>query len=86
MYYQSPRNPNLIAIVPVDEPSPLQQLTCPVEKTEPYVESCPQGKLIIFIQNKNILNNNVDKCAFFVKDKIIIVIMYNFRGIKIPSF
>ncbi|XP_039306803.1 serine/arginine repetitive matrix protein 2 isoform X2 [Solenopsis invicta] len=40
LYYQSHRNPNLIAIVPVDEPSPLQQapLSCPVEKTEPYVE------------------------------------------------
>lgn len=57
MYYQSPRNPNLIAIVPVDEPSPLQQaqLTCPVEKTES--ESCPQGKLYTFKQNKNISNN-----------------------------
>ncbi|KAL6264591.1 hypothetical protein P5V15_004693 [Pogonomyrmex californicus] len=44
MYYQSPRNPNLIAIVPVDEPSPLQQaqLACPVEKTEPHIESYPQ--------------------------------------------
>ncbi|XP_011704851.1 PREDICTED: peptidyl-prolyl cis-trans isomerase CYP95-like isoform X2 [Wasmannia auropunctata] len=42
VYYQSPRNPNLIAIVPVDEPSPLQQLACPIEKTEPCVESRPQ--------------------------------------------
>jgi len=42
----------LIAIVPVDEPSPLQQLTCPVEKTEPYVESCPQGKLIFLCKIK----------------------------------
>ncbi|XP_011872634.1 PREDICTED: serine/arginine repetitive matrix protein 1-like isoform X2 [Vollenhovia emeryi] len=44
VYYQSPRNPNLIAIVPVDEPSPLQQaqLTCSVDKTEPCVESYPQ--------------------------------------------
>lgn len=49
MYYQSHPNPNLIAIVPVDEPSPLQpaQLTCPVEKTES--ESCPQGKLYTFV-------------------------------------
>ncbi|XP_011151051.1 serine/arginine repetitive matrix protein 2-like isoform X1 [Harpegnathos saltator] len=46
VYYQSPRNPNLIAIVPVDEPSPLQQIgtVCPVnvEKTESKVEPCPQ--------------------------------------------
>ncbi|XP_018401761.1 PREDICTED: serine/arginine repetitive matrix protein 1-like [Cyphomyrmex costatus] len=44
LYYQSHRNPNLIAIVPVDEPSSLQQvqLACPVEKTESCVESCPQ--------------------------------------------
>lgn len=54
MYYQSPRNPNLIAIVPVDEPSPLQQaqLTCPVEKTEPRVESYPQGKFIFLYRIK----------------------------------
>ncbi|XP_014482675.1 PREDICTED: neurofilament heavy polypeptide-like [Dinoponera quadriceps] len=46
VYYQSPRNPNLIAIVPVDEPTPLQQIETvypvKVEKTEPHVESCPQ--------------------------------------------
>ncbi|XP_032662572.1 serine/arginine repetitive matrix protein 1-like isoform X2 [Odontomachus brunneus] len=46
VYYQSPRNPNLIAIVPVDEPSPLQQIetVCPVkiEKTESKVEPCSQ--------------------------------------------
>ncbi|XP_018301799.1 serine/arginine repetitive matrix protein 1 isoform X1 [Mycetomoellerius zeteki] len=44
VYYQSHRNPNLIAIVPVDEPSPLQQvqLACPLEKTESCLESCPQ--------------------------------------------
>ncbi|XP_026672227.1 serine/arginine repetitive matrix protein 1-like [Ceratina calcarata] len=37
LYYQSPRNPNLIAIVPVDERSVLQQtdLTSLVEKTPP---------------------------------------------------
>lgn len=53
MYYQSHRNPNLIAIVPVDEPSPLQQtqIACPVEKTEPCVESHPQGKLILCRMN-----------------------------------
>ncbi|XP_072762176.1 uncharacterized protein [Anoplolepis gracilipes] len=45
VYYQSPRNPNLIAIVPVDEPSPIQQTqlasvdeTKNVEKTEPRIE------------------------------------------------
>ncbi|CAK9829827.1 hypothetical protein ANTRET_LOCUS7108 [Anthophora retusa] len=40
LYYQSPRNPNLIAIVPVDERSVLQQteLACPVEKTAPSIE------------------------------------------------
>ncbi|KMQ93183.1 serine threonine-protein kinase prp4-like protein [Lasius niger] len=39
----SPRNPNLIAIVPVDEPSPLQQAQlAPVEKTESCVESHAQ--------------------------------------------
>ncbi|XP_077268559.1 uncharacterized protein LOC143900753 isoform X2 [Temnothorax americanus] len=44
VYYQRHPNPNLIAIVPVDEPSPLQQaqLTCPIEKTEPSVETCLQ--------------------------------------------
>ncbi|KAL0112365.1 hypothetical protein PUN28_012001 [Cardiocondyla obscurior] len=44
MYYQSHCNPNLIAIVPVDEPSSLQQaqLTCSVEKTESCVEPSPQ--------------------------------------------
>ncbi|CAL1684047.1 unnamed protein product [Lasius platythorax] len=43
VYYQSPRNPNLIAIVPVDEPSPLQQAQlAPVEKTESCVESHAQ--------------------------------------------
>nr|XP_012222567.1 PREDICTED: serine/arginine repetitive matrix protein 1-like isoform X1 [Linepithema humile] len=44
VYYQSPRNPNLIAIVPVDEPSPLQQtqLSSPVEKIESRIESCPE--------------------------------------------
>ncbi|GAB1867542.1 Neurofilament heavy polypeptide [Camponotus japonicus] len=43
VYYQSPRNPNLIAIVPVDEPSPIQQAQLPpVEKTEPSVKSHPQ--------------------------------------------
>lgn len=48
VYYQSPRNPNLIAIVPVDEPSPLQPIeaVCPgkVEKTESSVEPCSQGE------------------------------------------
>lgn len=40
VYYQSPRNPNLIAIVPVDEPSPVQQVQlAPVEKTESSIES-----------------------------------------------
>ncbi|XP_050453781.1 serine/arginine repetitive matrix protein 1-like isoform X1 [Cataglyphis hispanica] len=43
VYYQSPRNPNLIAIVPVDEPSPIQQAQlAPVEKTESCAESHPQ--------------------------------------------
>lgn len=52
MYYQSPRNPNLIAIVPVDEPSPIQQAQLPpVEKTEPSVKSHPQGRSIIFLHN-----------------------------------
>ncbi|XP_076636819.1 uncharacterized protein LOC143349441 isoform X2 [Colletes latitarsis] len=41
LYYQSPRNPNLIAIVPVDEHSLLQQtdLVCTVDKIGPCVES-----------------------------------------------
>ncbi|KOC58874.1 hypothetical protein WH47_01398 [Habropoda laboriosa] len=41
LYYQSPRNPNLIAIVPVDERSVLQQteLACSVEKAAPSIES-----------------------------------------------
>ncbi|XP_017767620.1 PREDICTED: neurofilament heavy polypeptide-like isoform X1 [Eufriesea mexicana] len=41
LYYQSPRNPNLIAIVPVDECHVLQQteLACSVEKTAPSIES-----------------------------------------------
>ncbi|XP_076672375.1 uncharacterized protein LOC143371285 isoform X2 [Andrena cerasifolii] len=41
LYYQSPRNPNLIAIVPVDEHFLLQQtdVACSVEKTDPSVES-----------------------------------------------
>lgn len=52
VYYQSPRNPNLIAIVPVDEPSPIQQAQlAPVEKTEPCAESHPQGRFIIFSLN-----------------------------------
>lgn len=40
LYYQSPRNPNLIAIVPVDERSVLQQtdLACSIEKTAPNIE------------------------------------------------
>ncbi|XP_076762267.1 uncharacterized protein LOC143430147 isoform X2 [Xylocopa sonorina] len=43
LYYQSPRNPNLIAIVPVDERSVLQQsdLISSVEKTAPNIESYP---------------------------------------------
>lgn len=51
VYYQSPRNPNLIAIVPVDEPSTLQQtqLSSHVEKIEPYIKSCSKGKFIIFL-------------------------------------
>ncbi|XP_078036234.1 uncharacterized protein LOC144469642 isoform X1 [Augochlora pura] len=41
LYYQSPRNPNLIAIVPVDEPSLLQQTdsACPVDEATPCVKS-----------------------------------------------
>ncbi|XP_015433351.1 PREDICTED: peptidyl-prolyl cis-trans isomerase CYP95-like [Dufourea novaeangliae] len=41
LYYQSPRNPNLIAIVPVDEHSLLQQTdpVCPVEEIAPSIES-----------------------------------------------
>ncbi|XP_076239995.1 uncharacterized protein LOC143182688 isoform X2 [Calliopsis andreniformis] len=41
LYYQSPRNPNLIAIVPVDEHSLLQQtdIAHSTEKTGPVVES-----------------------------------------------
>lgn len=42
LYYQSPRNPNLIAIVPVDEYSELQHIeissAAKVEKTETHVE------------------------------------------------
>ncbi|KOX72225.1 hypothetical protein WN51_01087 [Melipona quadrifasciata] len=40
LYYQSPRNPNLIAIVPVDERSVLQQtdLACSIEKTAANIE------------------------------------------------
>ncbi|KAK9305129.1 hypothetical protein QLX08_003802 [Tetragonisca angustula] len=40
LYYQSPRNPNLIAIVPVDERSVLQQtdLACSIEKAAPNIE------------------------------------------------
>lgn len=45
LYYQSPRNPNLIAIVPVDERSVLQQsdLTCSVEKTVSNIDSYSAG-------------------------------------------
>lgn len=45
LYYQSPRNPNLIAIVPVDERSVLQQsdLTCSVEKTASNIDSYSAG-------------------------------------------
>ncbi|XP_060816466.1 serine/arginine repetitive matrix protein 1-like isoform X2 [Bombus pascuorum] len=41
LYYQSPRNPNLIAIIPVDERPVLQQtdLACSVEKIVPGIES-----------------------------------------------
>ncbi|XP_076296667.1 uncharacterized protein LOC143216954 isoform X1 [Lasioglossum baleicum] len=41
LYYQSPRNPNLIAIVPVDEPSLLQQTdsACPIDEVAPCVKS-----------------------------------------------
>ncbi|XP_012143173.1 uncharacterized protein LOC100880941 isoform X1 [Megachile rotundata] len=41
LYYQSPRNPNLIAIVPMEEHVVLQQadITCPVEKTDTSVDS-----------------------------------------------
>lgn len=48
VYYQSPRNPNLIAIVPVDEPSPLQQtqLSSPAEKIELHIEPHPEGKFV----------------------------------------
>lgn len=67
VYYPSPRNPNLIAIVPVDGPSPLQQieLTCPatIEKTEQHVESYPQSKFVIslcgFIKNMSIIIINI---------------------------
>ncbi|XP_029035081.2 serine/arginine repetitive matrix protein 1-like isoform X2 [Osmia bicornis bicornis] len=43
LYYQSPRNPNLIAIVPMDDRTVLQQadLTCSVEKTDTSMESYP---------------------------------------------
>lgn len=45
LYYQSPRNPNLIAIVPVDERSVLQQsdLTCSIEKTASNIECYSAG-------------------------------------------
>ncbi|KAK2580278.1 hypothetical protein KPH14_012525 [Odynerus spinipes] len=43
LYYQSPRNPNLIAIVPVDEHSELQHVEVPsavkIEKTDTPVET-----------------------------------------------
>ncbi|XP_012242333.1 neurofilament heavy polypeptide isoform X1 [Bombus impatiens] len=41
VYYQSPRNPNLIAIIPLDERPVLQQtdLACSVEKIVPSIES-----------------------------------------------
>nr|XP_031833271.1 neurofilament heavy polypeptide-like [Nomia melanderi] len=41
LYYQSPRNPNLIAIVPVDEHSLLQQTdsACPVDEVAQCVKS-----------------------------------------------
>lgn len=53
MYYQSPRNPNLIAIVPVDEPAPPQQTRTvspiEVEKTETHAESYSPGRFNVFI-------------------------------------
>lgn len=76
VYYQSHRNPNLIAIVPVDEPSPLQQaqLARSIEKTEPRVESCPQGKLIfLYKTNINYINNNIEKCASVLFNNKIIM-------------
>lgn len=47
VYYPSPRNPNLIAIVPVDEPSPLQQAQpmYPIEQAEAYPHD--QGRFIV---------------------------------------
>ncbi|XP_011332230.1 serine/arginine repetitive matrix protein 1 isoform X2 [Ooceraea biroi] len=41
LYYHNHRNPNLISIVPLEEPMPFQQaqVACPIEKTEQSVES-----------------------------------------------
>lgn len=54
MYFHSHRNPNLIAIVPVEEPAPFQQVTYPVEKTEQRVESRAEGRFItLFTKREN---------------------------------
>lgn len=80
VYYHSHRNPNLIAIVPVEESATFQQaqVTCPVEKTEQNVESHPQGWFIIF----SIERINVYDCVFWKK----ILQLKRFRNIKISSF
>jgi len=52
VYYHSHRNPNLISIVPVEEPAPFQQtqIICPIKKVErESIESHSQGKFIIII-------------------------------------
>lgn len=50
VYYPSPRNPNLIAIVPVDEPTPLQQAqpTCPTEQVESFQPQEDQGRVVSY--------------------------------------
>jgi len=50
VYYHSHRNPNLISIVPVEEPAPFQQtqIICPIKKAErENIESYSQGRFII---------------------------------------
>ncbi|XP_020288665.1 serine/arginine repetitive matrix protein 1-like isoform X2 [Pseudomyrmex gracilis] len=53
VYYPSPRNPNLIAIVPVDEPSPLQQAQpmYPIEQAESYPQDQETSKFCRFKDN-----------------------------------
>lgn len=66
VYYQSPRNPNLIAIVPVDEHSSQTQLSSTIEKVNPCLESCSEGKFILIFLHRNVMLiiNNINVFLF----------------------